>query len=148
MISLKCFLFFFVCLPSFPQTDSEGRLGMRSVLLNATDDGDSKRAKLSYSNRGLYSRTPSTSVTGSTYSSNGLSSGRGTKYHMTCWGHEKDHFPSFGTCVLPCAVVDVKIWHVLPERTPNRLAWAAHCISTFWSMCRQWRASVNFTDGY
>lgn len=84
MISLKCFLFFFVCLPSFPQTDSEGRLGMRSVLLNATDDGDSKRAKLSYSNRGLYSRTPSTSVTGSTYSSNGLSSGRGTKYHMTC----------------------------------------------------------------
>ncbi|TMS13030.1 hypothetical protein E3U43_018105 [Larimichthys crocea] len=59
-------------------TDSEGRLGMRSVLLNATDDGDSKRAKLSYSNRGLYSRTPSTSLTGSTYSSNGLSSGRGT----------------------------------------------------------------------
>ncbi|XP_073320171.1 E3 ubiquitin-protein ligase MARCHF7 isoform X2 [Pagrus major] len=59
-------------------TDSEGRLGMRSVLLNATDDGDTKRAKLSYSNRGLYSRTPSTSVTGSTYSSNGLSSGRGT----------------------------------------------------------------------
>ncbi|KAM8762045.1 E3 ubiquitin-protein ligase MARCHF7 isoform 2-T2 [Acanthopagrus schlegelii] len=59
-------------------TDSEGRLGMRSVLLNATDDGDSKRAKLSYSNRGLYSRTPSTSVTGSTYSTNGLSSGRGT----------------------------------------------------------------------
>ncbi|XP_051234579.1 E3 ubiquitin-protein ligase MARCH7 isoform X2 [Dicentrarchus labrax] len=59
-------------------TDSEGRLGMRSVLLNATDDGDSKRAKLSYSNRGLYSRTPSTSVTGSSYSSNGLSSGRGT----------------------------------------------------------------------
>ncbi|XP_041796731.1 E3 ubiquitin-protein ligase MARCH7 isoform X2 [Chelmon rostratus] len=58
-------------------TDSEGRLGMRSVLLNATDDGDSKRAKLSYSNRGLYSRTPSTSVSGSTYSSNGLSSGRG-----------------------------------------------------------------------
>ncbi|XP_070826746.1 E3 ubiquitin-protein ligase MARCHF7 [Chaetodon trifascialis] len=60
-------------------TDSEGRLGMRSVLLNAADDGDSKRAKLSYSNRGLYSRTPSTSVSGSTYSSNGLSSGRGEK---------------------------------------------------------------------
>ncbi|XP_056240460.1 E3 ubiquitin-protein ligase MARCH7 [Seriola aureovittata] len=58
-------------------TDSEGRLGMRSGLLNASDDGDSKRAKLSYSNRGLYSRTPSTSVTGSTYSSSGLSSGRG-----------------------------------------------------------------------
>lgn len=81
---IEMFFVFFVCLPSFPQTDSEGRLGMRSVLLNATDDGDSKRAKLSYSNRGLYSRTPSTSVTGSTYSSNGLSSGRGTKYHMTC----------------------------------------------------------------
>uniref|UniRef100_A0A3Q1GMP5 RING-type E3 ubiquitin transferase n=1 Tax=Acanthochromis polyacanthus TaxID=80966 RepID=A0A3Q1GMP5_9TELE len=55
-------------------TDSEGRLGM----LNASDDGDSKRAKLSYSNRGLYSRTASTSLAGSTYSSNGLSSGRGT----------------------------------------------------------------------
>ncbi|XP_071344891.1 E3 ubiquitin-protein ligase MARCHF7 isoform X2 [Trachinotus anak] len=58
-------------------TDPEGRLGMRSGLLNASDDGDSKRAKLSYSNRGLYSRTASTSVTGSTYSSSGLSSGRG-----------------------------------------------------------------------
>ncbi|XP_070759546.1 E3 ubiquitin-protein ligase MARCHF7 [Enoplosus armatus] len=58
--------------------DSEGRLGMHSVLLNASDDGDSKRAKLSYTNRGLYSRTTSTSVTGSTYSSNGLSSGRGS----------------------------------------------------------------------
>ncbi|XP_035008651.2 E3 ubiquitin-protein ligase MARCH7 [Hippoglossus stenolepis] len=51
--------------------------GIRSGLLNASDDGDSKRAKLSYSNRGLYSRTSSTSVTGSTYSSSGLSSGRG-----------------------------------------------------------------------
>ncbi|XP_045889581.1 E3 ubiquitin-protein ligase MARCH7 isoform X2 [Micropterus dolomieu] len=60
------------------QTDSDGKLGMRSVLLNASDDGDSKRAKLSYSNRGLYSRTASTSVAGSTYSSNGLSSGRVT----------------------------------------------------------------------
>ncbi|XP_045889579.1 E3 ubiquitin-protein ligase MARCH7 isoform X1 [Micropterus dolomieu] len=59
-------------------TDSDGKLGMRSVLLNASDDGDSKRAKLSYSNRGLYSRTASTSVAGSTYSSNGLSSGRVT----------------------------------------------------------------------
>ncbi|KAI3377506.1 hypothetical protein L3Q82_008682, partial [Scortum barcoo] len=66
--------------------DSEGRLGMRSVLLNAADDGDSKRAKLSYSNRGLYSRTASTSATGSTYSSSGLSSGRGTaeKENDTC----------------------------------------------------------------
>ncbi|XP_049910229.1 E3 ubiquitin-protein ligase MARCH7 [Epinephelus moara] len=58
-------------------TDSEARLGMRSSLLNASDDGDSKRAKLSY-NRGLYSRTASTSATGSTYSGTGLSSGRGT----------------------------------------------------------------------
>ncbi|XP_039995472.1 E3 ubiquitin-protein ligase MARCH7 [Xiphias gladius] len=57
--------------------DSEGRLGMRSGLVNSSGDGDSKRAKLSYSNRGLYSTTASTSVTGSTYSSNGLSSGRG-----------------------------------------------------------------------
>ena len=68
------------CLPAFPQTDPEPRLGMRSSLLNVTDDGDSKRAKLSYSNRDLYTRTPSTSVTGSTYSSTGLSSGRGTWY--------------------------------------------------------------------
>ncbi|KAM9860501.1 E3 ubiquitin-protein ligase MARCHF7 [Aulostomus maculatus] len=59
-------------------TDSEGRLGMHSGLLNATDDGDTKRAKLTYSSRGLYSRTASTSVSGSSYSSNGLSSGRGT----------------------------------------------------------------------
>ncbi|KAM7015116.1 E3 ubiquitin-protein ligase MARCHF7 [Tautogolabrus adspersus] len=57
--------------------DSEGRFG-RSVLLNPSDDGDSKRAKLSYSNRALYSRTTSTSATGSSYSSNGPSSGRGT----------------------------------------------------------------------
>ncbi|XP_029952352.1 E3 ubiquitin-protein ligase MARCHF7 [Salarias fasciatus] len=59
-------------------TDSEGRYGMRSGLLNTSDDGDSKRAKLSYSNRGLYSRTPGTAASGSTYSSNGLSGGRGT----------------------------------------------------------------------
>ncbi|XP_041641948.1 E3 ubiquitin-protein ligase MARCH7 [Cheilinus undulatus] len=57
--------------------ESEGRFG-RSVLLNPSDDGDSKRAKLSYSNRGLYSRAASTSASGSTYSSNGLSSGRGS----------------------------------------------------------------------
>ncbi|XP_034536068.1 E3 ubiquitin-protein ligase MARCH7 [Notolabrus celidotus] len=59
-------------------SDSEGRLGMRSVLLNPSDDGDTKRAKLSYSNRGLYSRMNSTSASGSTYSSSGLSSSRGT----------------------------------------------------------------------
>nr|XP_020463399.1 E3 ubiquitin-protein ligase MARCH7 isoform X2 [Monopterus albus] len=52
---------------------SEGRLGLHSVLLNANDDGDSKRVKLSYSNRGLYS---STSVT---RSSNGLSRGTSDK---------------------------------------------------------------------
>ena len=69
---------YFLCLPLFSQTDSEGRFGMRSGLLSASDDGDSKRAKLSYSNRGLYSTTASTSVTGSTYSSNGLSRSRGT----------------------------------------------------------------------
>eukprot|EP00066_Takifugu_rubripes_P019102 XP_011608368.1 PREDICTED: E3 ubiquitin-protein ligase MARCH7 isoform X1 [Takifugu rubripes] len=57
-------------------TDSEGTLGMRSVVLNAADDGDSKRAKMSYSNRGLYSRTPSTLATGSTFTSKGLSSAR------------------------------------------------------------------------
>lgn len=55
---------------------------MRSGLLNTSDDGDSKRAKLSYSNRGLYSGTTSASVTGSTYSSNGLSSGRGTLHQL------------------------------------------------------------------
>uniref|UniRef100_UPI003AAE08A5 E3 ubiquitin-protein ligase MARCHF7 isoform X1 n=1 Tax=Centroberyx gerrardi TaxID=166262 RepID=UPI003AAE08A5 len=58
-------------------SDSERRLGTYSGLLNASDDGDSKRAKLSCSNRGAYSRTSSTSVTGSTYSSNGLGSGTG-----------------------------------------------------------------------
>ncbi|XP_034417875.1 E3 ubiquitin-protein ligase MARCH7 [Cyclopterus lumpus] len=64
-------------------TDTEGRLGMRSGLLNVTDDGDTKRAKLSY-NRGLYSRTASSSVTGSTYSSAGLSTGRGEKPKDAC----------------------------------------------------------------
>ncbi|XP_050930381.1 E3 ubiquitin-protein ligase MARCH7 isoform X2 [Lates calcarifer] len=76
-------------------TDSEGRLGMRSGLLNASDDGDSKRAKLSYSNRGLYSRTPSSSVAGSTYSTNGLSSGRGISEK------QNDTFdPSWSSCRL------------------------------------------------
>lgn len=57
-------------------TDSETRSGFCSGVLTASDDAESKRAKLSYSNR-LYSRTPGTAVTGSTYSSNVLSSGRG-----------------------------------------------------------------------
>ncbi|XP_061596993.1 E3 ubiquitin-protein ligase MARCH7 [Cololabis saira] len=59
-------------------TDSDGRFGICSGILNANDDADSKRAKLSYTNRGLYSRTAGTSVTGSTYYNNGLSSSRGT----------------------------------------------------------------------
>ncbi|XP_062417699.1 E3 ubiquitin-protein ligase MARCH7 isoform X2 [Pungitius pungitius] len=67
-------------------TDTEGRLGMRSGLLNVSDDGESKRAKLSYSNRALYSRTTSCSCTGSAYSTSGLRSGRvtGEKQSDTC----------------------------------------------------------------
>ncbi|XP_053722721.1 E3 ubiquitin-protein ligase MARCH7 [Synchiropus splendidus] len=57
------------------QTDSEDRLGMRSGLLNVNDDGDSKRAKLTYANRGLYTRT--TPDSGSNYSSSALRSGGG-----------------------------------------------------------------------
>ncbi|TNN74520.1 E3 ubiquitin-protein ligase MARCH7 [Liparis tanakae] len=64
-------------------TDTEARLGMRSGLLNVTDDGDTKRAKLSYNNR-LYSRTAGSSVTGSTYSSAGLSTGRVEKPKDAC----------------------------------------------------------------
>lgn len=75
--AIEVFSFSDVCLHYF-QTDSEARFGMRSGMLNAVDDGDSKRAKLSSTNRGIYSRMASSSVTGSTYSSNGLSSGRGT----------------------------------------------------------------------
>ncbi|XP_071243436.1 E3 ubiquitin-protein ligase MARCHF7-like isoform X3 [Salvelinus alpinus] len=55
-------------------TDSERRLGTYSGLLsNTTDDGDTKRAKLSYTNRAAYTRSPSSSVTGSSYSSSVLS---------------------------------------------------------------------------
>ncbi|XP_052355163.1 E3 ubiquitin-protein ligase MARCHF7-like [Oncorhynchus keta] len=51
-------------------TDSERRLGTYSGLLsNTTDDGDNKRVKLSYTNRAAYTRSPSSSVTGSSYSS-------------------------------------------------------------------------------
>ncbi|CDQ70479.1 unnamed protein product [Oncorhynchus mykiss] len=51
-------------------TDSERRLGTYSGLLsNTTDDGDTKRVKLSYTNRAAYTRSPSSSVTGSSYSS-------------------------------------------------------------------------------
>lgn len=55
---------------------------MRSALLNPSDDGDPNRSPLSYSSRGLYSRKPSTLLTGSSQSSNGLSSGRGTSSQM------------------------------------------------------------------
>lgn len=55
---------------------------MRSALLNSSDDGDPNRSSLSYSSRGLYSRRPSTLLTGSSQSSNGLSSGRGTSSQM------------------------------------------------------------------
>uniref|UniRef100_A0A8C7YM91 RING-type E3 ubiquitin transferase n=1 Tax=Oryzias sinensis TaxID=183150 RepID=A0A8C7YM91_9TELE len=58
-------------------TNSEERLGTRSGLLNASDDADSKRAKLSYSNRGLYPRTASTSMTASTYFNSAVGSSRG-----------------------------------------------------------------------
>uniref|UniRef100_A0A3B5L320 RING-type E3 ubiquitin transferase n=1 Tax=Xiphophorus couchianus TaxID=32473 RepID=A0A3B5L320_9TELE len=43
--------------------DAEGRSGICSGVLTASDDAESKRAKLSYSNR-LYSRTTNTSLTG------------------------------------------------------------------------------------
>lgn len=59
------------------QADSEGRLGVCSGLLNTSDDSDSKRAKLSYGNRGLYSRPTSTSLTAAAYSSNAPIGGRG-----------------------------------------------------------------------
>ncbi|KAL1021873.1 hypothetical protein UPYG_G00019160 [Umbra pygmaea] len=49
-------------------TDSERRLGTYSGLVSSTtDDGDTKRAKLSYTNRATYARSPS--GTASSYSS-------------------------------------------------------------------------------
>ncbi|XP_051919064.1 E3 ubiquitin-protein ligase MARCH7 isoform X2 [Hippocampus zosterae] len=59
-------------------TDMESRFG-RPSLLTSTDDGDNKQAKLTNSNRGLYSKTSSTSLTGSTYSSSGFSTTKGIK---------------------------------------------------------------------
>ncbi|XP_019742186.1 E3 ubiquitin-protein ligase MARCHF7 isoform X4 [Hippocampus comes] len=56
-------------------TDVESRFG-RPSLLTSTDDGDNKRAKLTNSNRGLYSKTSSTSLTGSTYSSSGFNNAK------------------------------------------------------------------------
>ncbi|XP_054900749.1 LOW QUALITY PROTEIN: E3 ubiquitin-protein ligase MARCH7 [Poeciliopsis prolifica] len=68
-------------------SDAEGRSGICSGVLTASDDAESKRAKLSYSNR-LYSRAANTSLTGSGYSSNMLSSNsRGTNDSLdSSWG--------------------------------------------------------------
>ncbi|XP_047669278.1 E3 ubiquitin-protein ligase MARCH7 isoform X2 [Tachysurus fulvidraco] len=46
-------------------------LGSYSSLLSSTQDDESKRAKLSYMSRSVYSRTPSTSTASSTYSNMG-----------------------------------------------------------------------------
>ncbi|KAG9349228.1 hypothetical protein JZ751_027671 [Albula glossodonta] len=62
----KMVVYFFNC-----QSESERRLGTYSGLLSTTQDGDSKRPKLSYANRASYSRAPSSSVIGSTSSSIG-----------------------------------------------------------------------------
>ncbi|XP_034051155.1 LOW QUALITY PROTEIN: E3 ubiquitin-protein ligase MARCH7 [Thalassophryne amazonica] len=56
--------------------ESEGMLGLSSGL-KANADGDSKRAKLSYSNRGLYSSMATASATGSAFASNSLNSDTG-----------------------------------------------------------------------
>ncbi|XP_062303353.1 E3 ubiquitin-protein ligase MARCH7 isoform X5 [Osmerus eperlanus] len=51
-------------------TESERRLGTYSGLVGSADDGDTKRAKLSYMNRtSSYTRTPSSSLSSSSYSS-------------------------------------------------------------------------------
>ncbi|CAF99786.1 unnamed protein product, partial [Tetraodon nigroviridis] len=68
------------------ELDQQGTLGLRSVVVNAADDGDSKRAKMSPNNRGLYSRTPSALAPGPSLSSRGLGSGRGTP-RWVCRGH-------------------------------------------------------------
>ncbi|XP_028835625.1 E3 ubiquitin-protein ligase MARCHF7 [Denticeps clupeoides] len=49
--------------------DGEGRLGGYTGLLSSTQDGDSKRAKLSYTNRATYSRGSYGATTISPYSS-------------------------------------------------------------------------------
>ncbi|XP_016364398.1 E3 ubiquitin-protein ligase MARCH7-like isoform X2 [Sinocyclocheilus rhinocerous] len=55
-------------------TDSERRLGTYCGLLGTSQDSESKRAKLSYTNRAAYSRSPSTSKPASSYSTLGNSS--------------------------------------------------------------------------
>nr|XP_049574196.1 E3 ubiquitin-protein ligase MARCH7 isoform X2 [Syngnathus scovelli] len=74
-------------------TDSEENFG-RSSLLTRTDDGDNKRAKLTYSSRGLYSNTPSTSQTGSTYASSGFNNARGIKEKHSESSWTSSHFLS------------------------------------------------------
>ncbi|XP_056315588.1 E3 ubiquitin-protein ligase MARCH7 isoform X2 [Danio aesculapii] len=54
-------------------TDSERRLGTYCGLLGTSQDSESKRAKLSYTNREVYSRTPSTSKPATSYSTLGSS---------------------------------------------------------------------------
>ena len=51
---------------SLLQTESERRLGTYSGLVGSADDGDTKRAKLSYMSRtSSYTRSPSSSLSGS-----------------------------------------------------------------------------------
>ncbi|XP_058634139.1 E3 ubiquitin-protein ligase MARCH7 isoform X1 [Onychostoma macrolepis] len=52
-------------------TDSERRQGTYCGLLGTSQDSESKRAKLSYTNRAAYSRSPSTSKPASSYSTLG-----------------------------------------------------------------------------
>ncbi|XP_073707575.1 E3 ubiquitin-protein ligase MARCHF7 isoform X2 [Garra rufa] len=55
-------------------TDSERRPGTYCGLLGTSQDSESKRAKLSYTNRAAYSRSPSTVKPASSYSTLGSSS--------------------------------------------------------------------------
>ncbi|XP_051753615.1 E3 ubiquitin-protein ligase MARCH7 isoform X2 [Ctenopharyngodon idella] len=59
-------------------TDSERRLGTYCGLLGTSQDSESKRAKLSYTNRAGYSRSPSTSKPANSYSTLGNSSWKTT----------------------------------------------------------------------
>ncbi|XP_057702386.1 E3 ubiquitin-protein ligase MARCH7 isoform X2 [Corythoichthys intestinalis] len=56
--------------------DLDANYGLNSVFTNI-DDGENKRAKVTYRNRGLYPTTSSTSLAGSLYSSSGLTNVRG-----------------------------------------------------------------------
>ncbi|XP_028298796.1 E3 ubiquitin-protein ligase MARCHF7 isoform X2 [Gouania willdenowi] len=74
-------------------TDADWKLGMRSSLLASSDDGDTKRAKMSYDTRGLYSRAASASATGSIYTSNGRNHGRNEKQNDldSSWSSSRLH---------------------------------------------------------